>query len=92
MNHKLLPLTLILVPLLTGCPELQENDMVNHSTAATSTTPPATVTAKKLTEGDCEYVRASLCKKDEYGLYYSDNTYSIVSQETYNKAKIGDPK
>lgn len=91
---KLLPLTLIIVPLLTGCPELDEildnkpNPDANHSTAATS----VRVTAKQFHKGDCDFQPKEICMPDEYGLYYDNNTYQAVTKEVYEKAKIGDAK
>ena len=94
MPKSLLPLALFLVPLLTACPELDEiNNSLNGSpTPTTNSSNRATVTAKLYDVGDCDRVRPELCTPEEYGLYYTDNTYSRVSKVTYEKAKIGDPK
>ena len=88
MINKLLPLPLILIPLLTGCPELEE---LNRSSTSSPTTK-VTVTAKRFVPSDCGYVESRTCKPDEYGLYYSDNTYTTVGKTTYDNAKIGDPR
>jgi hypothetical protein len=89
-------LSLLVVPLLTACPKLDElNRTLNGEPpkpATTSTSTAPKVTAKRFVPSDCGYVEPHTCKPDEYGLYYTDDTYSAVSKETYEKAQIGDPK
>jgi hypothetical protein len=89
-------LSLLVVPLLTACPELDElNRTLNGEPpkpAVTNSSTSAKVTAKRFVPSDCSYVEPKTCKPDEYGLYYTDNTYSAVSKETYEKTQIGDPK
>lgn len=96
MPKYLIPLTILITPLLVGCPEIDElNRTLNGEPpkpAATNSSTSAKVTAKRFVAGDCGYVEPRTCKPDEYGLYYTDDTYSAVSKETYEKAQIGDPK
>ena len=90
--HKLLPFAIAALT-LTSCAELEYLTGATPSPAVTNSSPsPAKVTAKRFVAGDCAYVEPSTCKPDEYGLYYTDDTYSVVSKETYEKAQIGDPK
>jgi len=83
---KLLPtssiLALLLTPLLVGCPELDELNRGLNSSTSSSTTSSAhvNVTAKQFT------------LPDKYYLYYSDGSYDLVTQATYNSVKIGDSK
>jgi hypothetical protein len=84
---KLFSVAILITPLLVGCPEL--NKLLNGKSSESST---AKVTAKRFAPSNCAYVEPLICKADEYGLYYTDDTYSSVSKETYEKAKIGDPK
>ena len=102
MPKYLIPLTILITPLLVttlgGCAELDElSRQLSGEPAkplvAPSSSKPAQVTAKRFVVGDCDYVSdRSICVNDEYGLYYSDNTYATVNKETYEKANIGDPK
>ena len=84
--HNLLPL--LLVPLLTACPEMDE---LNKSLSGT-TSSSATVTSKHHSEGDCRYVRFEVCTPEEFGLYYSNNTNAAVTKSTYDSTRIGDSK
>ena len=77
-------LALLLVPLLTACPEMEELNK--------SITDSPIVTAKRHSLGDCKDVRTELCTPEEFGLYYSNDTYAAVTKATYESAKIGDPK
>ncbi len=86
MPKYLIPLALLLT--LTSCAELESLTGTTPSPAVTK----AKVSAKRFVAGDCAYVEPRTCKPDEYGLYYTDDTYSPVSKETYEKTQIGDPK
>jgi hypothetical protein len=94
MVNKLLRLTLLLT--LTSCAEFDElNKSLTGATpspAVTNSSTPAKVSAKRFVAGDCAYVEPRICVPDEYGLYYTDNTYSAVTKEAYEKAQLGDTK
>jgi hypothetical protein len=45
-----------------------------------------TVTSKSYVKGNCE----DHCTPDQYTLYYSNGKYAVVSQEAYDKAKVGE--
>ena len=73
----LLPLALIITS-LNACAEYNS---LNGTT---------TVTSKSYVKGNCDVERPDHCTPDQYTLYYSNGKYAVVSQEAYDKAKVGE--
>jgi hypothetical protein len=84
MLKKILPFALLLVPLLVGCPELNDKPSPSPSSS------PVTLTAKQKTIGGCNNLNQ--CVPNVYTLYYTDGSYRQVNEATYTYTKIGDPQ
>lgn len=78
--HNLL--ALLLVPLLTACPEMEE---LNKSLTGSPT-----VTSKQKSSSSCNNLNQYI--PPSYSIYYTDNTHIDVDQAKYDSVKVGDPK